>query len=181
MTDRLYPARPRQVHRIEDAVQCQTPRLVVAGERLQDDGPLFRIEAAWRRDTCRRIEHRGSGAELFRQRQQMTIELIEKRRGRNDDGAGRQRTGRRIDRTKFQVTNFKDAFLDGRIVQQEHLLDQPIQFADRDALPTVGAKMRNDMPLRPPEQLREMRVPDRLIGGQETNDFAFRLHRAAPW
>ena len=87
---------------------------------------------------------------------------------------------RRIDHAELLLLDLQDAFLDGRIVEQEHLLDQAVELADRGALAAGGAEMRDDVPLRPPEQAGEMRMPDRLIGGQEPNDFALCLHRIAP-
>src|SRR5690242_21525954 len=40
--------------------------------------------------------------------------------------------------------------------------------------------MRHDMPLRPPEQTGEVRVPNRLVGRQEPNDLALCVH-LTPW
>ena len=102
--------------------------------------------------------------QLLRQRQQMAIEQIEECGGRHDDGPRRQRGVRGIDGAEPLFLDLQDAFLDGRIVEQEYLLDQTIELADRGAFATDGAKMRDDVPLRPPEQAGEMRVPDRLIG-----------------
>ena len=107
----------------------------------------------------------------------MAIEQIDQRRRRRDDRTRRQRCVRRIHRAELLLLDLEDALLDGRIVEQEHLLDQAIELANSRSLAPMGAEMGDDVPLRPPEQAGEMRVPDRLIGGQETNDFALCLHR----
>ncbi len=80
VADRLHPACPRQVDRIEDAVQRLAPRLAAAGQRLQDDAALLRIQPARRHKPDRRIERRGRGREFLRQCQQMAIEQVEQRR-----------------------------------------------------------------------------------------------------
>ncbi len=180
MPDGLDATRARQVASVEDAIERRPPWLATSRQRLQDDAALVGIEPARRHGTHRRIEHGGGGAELFRQRQHMAIEQVEQRRRRHDHGPRRQRRIRRIDQAELLLLDLEDALLDRGIIEQEHLLDQSVKLADGRTLTPAGAEVRDDVPLRPTEQAGEMGVPDHLIGGQKSNNFALCLHRAAP-
>ena len=183
VSHRLGPPRPRQRLGVEHEIERRPPRLGIGLQRAQDRHPVLRRQPGRRPVRRRRVDRRRGGAERGGQRQQIAVEPLQQRLGRQHHGAGRERLLRRVEPHQAAPPDLQDALAHGGVVEQEHLLDQPVEFADGRAAATAGRQIGDDLRLRAAVQAGEGVVPGPLPGREEADHLASGRHQwmAARW